>query len=319
MLGQPIQWSHVGILAKTHSRYAIRGGSGLIFLLAFLFVGLAAAGLLIDPLKSRIRDVRDQVNKQNPNVELKDEDLVKQIARAVRPIVNWWIDGTEEYDNFLVGPVKNKDPKVEYLVVEKPPVLSAYFLIIMFFVPFTACLGAFNQLAGDIGTKGLRYLLLRTERINVFVSRFLGTVLFVGIIKFAVVLLVVTYVAISFDSHSFGELLLWGIQGWFALMLFSLPYICLCTLFSAILDSALVSLVLSLLGTGLPILMVWYAGIILGRQKNVDWLSKLTPWGWKYDLLHPELTVSLAAGGMMLLFSAAFWLLAARCFLKRDL
>ena len=47
---QPIQWSHVNILARTHARYSIRGGSGLIYLLAFLFVGLSIAGVMFDPL-----------------------------------------------------------------------------------------------------------------------------------------------------------------------------------------------------------------------------------------------------------------------------
>lgn len=315
MLGQPIQWSHVGILATTYSRYAIRGGSGLIFLLAFLMVGLSIAGILIDPLKTQVKEFKKQGKQVNRDI--KDKDVVDVAAKTLRPVVAWWVDAEEERGPD--GKMVKTDPLVEHLVVTQPPIFSAYLLILFAFIPFTTCLGAFNQLAGDIGTKGLRYLLLRTERINIIVARFLGTVIFTTVISLAVIAVVITYIALTFDSHTFGELLIWGLRGWFAILLFSLPYICLCTLLSAMLDSAIATLVLCLLATGFPIVFLKIAWWTAGRKENLNWLDRLTPWGWKYELLHPEFAKFGLAAVVMLAFSAAFWFLAVRCFLKRDL
>jgi len=314
MFGQPVEWSHVGILTTTYSRYAVRGGSGLVFLLVFLLVGLSVAGFLIDPVKQRVKDVQRKGKQFNQDIE--DEDVVKNLATFMRPVVAWWVGADEQQDRFRV---KKKDPFVEHLVVDRSPILSAYLLVILAFIPFTTCLGAFNQLSGDIGTKGLRYLLLRTERINVIVARFLGTVLFTMIIMAFVMGVVVFYIAVTFESQGVGTLLGWGFHGWLALVLFSLPYVCLCTLLSASMDSPIATLVLCLLATGFPILFLKYAGIIAGGGGKYGWLERLTPWGWKYELLHPHLSKMMASAGVMVGFSALLWLAAVRLFLKRDL
>ena len=45
-------------------------------------------------------------------------------------------------------------------------------------MPFVISFLAFNQISGDVQNHGLRYLLLRTARCNIFFGRFIGTVLF---------------------------------------------------------------------------------------------------------------------------------------------
>ena len=311
MLGQPIQWSHVTILARAYFRFAIRGGSGLVFLLAFMTIGLSVAGFMIDPLKQQIKNARKQVKQQiGGRVEVKDEDLMKPVVQFARPIVAWWV-GADETDN--------KDPLVEHLVIERPPILSAYLVVLFVIVPFTACLGAFNQLSGDIGTKGLRYLLLRTERINIIVARFLGTLLFTAAVTLAVILIVVVYISVNFDSESFGSLLAWGLRGWLATMAFSLPYICLCTLISASIDSPIIALFLCLLTTGFPIIVINIAQTVTQSQLDLEWLDLVTPWGWKFDLLHPSFGKAALAYLIMLISSALLYFLAVWHFLRRDL
>lgn len=312
MLGQPIQWSHVVILAKTYFRYAIRGGSGLIFLLAFLLIGLTIAGIMIDPLKNQIKRQREAVAEMSNNkLQVKDKDTVEQIVKFARPAVVWWVGADETKGK--------KDPLVEYLVVERPPILSAYLLILYTFIPFITCLGAFNQLSGDIGTKGLRYLLLRTERINVIVARFLGTLLFSAAVTLFVILIVVVYVAISFDTDSFGAVLAWGLRGWVGAMLLALPYMCMCTLLSAMLDAPIGTLFLCLLATAFPIIVIKVAKSAAGSAIDLKWLDRITPWGWMYDLLHPEFTKVAAASAVMLAYSLVFGFLAVKLFLRRDL
>ena len=246
------------------------------------------------------------------------------VTTFARPIVAWLVGADESAEERRPGdlspPEKKKDPFVEHLIVEKPPILSAYLMILLMFVPFTTCIGSFNQLSGDIGTKGLRYLLLRTERINIIIARFLGTFLFAAVTSLGAILLVVAYIAMSFDTHSFGELLLWGLWGWIAVLIFSLPYMCLSTWLSAAFDTPIATLFLCLMAAALPIIMINVGQVVLDRMDNSqEWLDKLTPWGWKFELLHPSFgTMSLA---ILVLFavSVVFGFLAVRHFLRRDL
>ncbi len=303
MAMQPIQWSHVDILARTHARYAVRGGSGLIYLMAFLMIGLSIAGMMFEKVETGLR-LAETAEQQG--IEAKD-----MLVMTARPIVGWWV-GADDSPGA-------KDPFVEHLIVEKPALLSAYLLVLMAFIPFASSLASFNLLAGDIGTKGLRYLLLRTERINIIVARFLGTLLFTAVVSLAAMLFVVVYMAVKFDYNTFGEVLGWGLQGWLAIMLLSLPYLCLGMWISAALDSPIASLVLCVLVTGFPLIFLKVARATLSQNYDVAWLDRLTPWGWKYDLLHPAWSQSLLAVAVMLGFSLVIGFMAVRHFLKRDL
>ena len=57
----------------------------------------------------------------------------------------------------------------------------------------------------------------------------------------------------------------------------------------------------------------------LGFRGEADWLDRLTPWGWKYDLLHPDFGKVALAAAVMLGFFLLFAFLGTRHFLKRDL
>jgi len=70
---------------------------------------------------------------------------------------------------------------------------------------------------------------------------------------------------------------------------------------------------------GVPIVAIKYARTMMSRRDSLDWLDRLTPWGWEFDLLHPDPWKVAAAAGVMLGFFALFTLLGTRHFLKRDL
>jgi hypothetical protein len=338
MFGQPINWQHVLILARTYIRYAVRGGSGLVFLIIFLIVGLSIAGAIIDPLKKLYEQMEEQQKELPAGAKrLEREDLVKALAQEVRPLIAWWV-GSDEEQQPRMGrrgrgqpapqqqpaelPKDKRDPFLDHLVVSHPPILSVFMLILLAFVPFTVCLGSFNQLSGDIGSKGLRYLLLRTERINIILARFIATILFTTITTLGMMLVVVLYMYIAFRTDSLMTLLTWGLAGWFATLVITLPYICLCTWMSAVFDSPFVTLVLCFLLVGGPVILLKIANWTLPkllRVDNLDWLERLTPWGWKYELLHPDISQVCLAMLIALGYAVVLFLLAIRHFLKRDL
>lgn len=128
--------------------------------------------------------------------------------------------------------------------------------------------------------------------------------------------LLVLYVQLKLRVYGWGETVWWGAQGYLAALLICLPYLALCAWGSAMLDSPFASLAVCFLLVGIPVLLVKTmktAVPVLG-----DTWERLLPWGWKYDLLAPELGSRLAAYGMMLVFTALFLWLGARTFSKRD-
>ena len=160
----------------------------------------------------------------------------------VRSFVGWVAGGDKD--------------QTSYLLDENPALLSVILMTLLMFIPFLACYGGFNQTSGDIQSRGMRYLLLRTERANIFFGRFLGAVAFTAIYLLVVLTIVVLYLALKLKIYDGGALAAWGLQGYVALVIGTLPYLAICSWISAAIDSPFGSLVLCLLLTGLPIVFM---------------------------------------------------------------
>lgn len=287
------------IVAWYGVRFALRTGGGIITLLVILLGGLTVGSNFADPVE---RMLRNAPGVREGRVETKD--LLDQLARSpqIRGVVQW-ITGSDE-------------AQAEYLVSEKPAVLSAIFMILLLMMPFVACIGSFNQTAGDIGSRGLRYLLLRTPRPNVFLGRFLGTTTFAMLSVLVVTVLIVSYVWLKMRVYPGAELVAWGAQGFLAMLFVALPYVALCALVSSRVTQAFLSLTVCLIATGLPLVFFGMIdGVLPGDQ---EWLMKLVPWGWKYDLLSHDPDVRGLAFAVMSGFMLFFLWLGALSFHRRD-
>jgi len=296
-----LSFQHVWLIAAYGIRFALRTGGGLIFILLLLLAGLGVAGTFISPVEMMADqaegeglDSREAVN------EILESDQVKGAVQ--------WVTGTD-------------DEEAEYLLRDQPALLSAILVILLLLIPFLACVGAFNQTAGDIGSRGLRYLLLRTERENIFLGRFLGTVLFTAVTSFCLLLLVFLYVQLKLGLYPTGRFATWSFQGFVAVLFLALPYVALCSWMSGMLDSAFASLSICLLVAGFPIVFLKIVEVGFRSQADLDlpWLVRILPWGWRYDLLSGDFATRMLGYSVMLAFTAAFLALGLRAFRKRDL
>jgi hypothetical protein len=291
--------AHVGLIARYWVRFSVRTGGGLMTLCLVLMVGLGVGAAFISPI--------EQVMKTGPSVghtELETADFMDQVAGSDQVVgIVKWITGDEG--------------QARYLLREQPALLSAIFVFFLILFPFVATVAGFNQTAGDIGTRGLRYLLLRTERPNVFLGRFVGTVGFVAFALALTFLVLLVYVALRFRIYAPGELVAWTLQGYLACFFLCLPYVALCAWLSGLLDGAFAALSICQMVVGFPILFLHLA------DANVDgdqsWLLRLLPWGWKYDLLDGDLGTRAVAYAVMVGFTLLFLALGLRAFGKRDL
>ena len=289
-----LRGEHLRLVATSSVKHGIRGGAGLVFTLLTLVAGLSIAAMFITPIEA--------IQARAPSGAPPGAILHQVVEDLGKPAVRWALSADEA--------------QVDYLTETKPAIVSAILVVLLFALPFLVSFGAFNQLAGDIQHKGLRYVLLRTERVNLFLGRFLGTYAFTLLVLLGLTLILLLYLVFKAAFYPAGDVALWLFQGYLALALFALPYAALCAWISAATDSPFVSLVIGQLVIGFYPLFVFLATRANAAARYAGYLM---PWALKYDLLHPSpLRVGLVALAM-LGYAAAFLLLGARTFQKRDL
>ncbi len=296
-----LRMAQVKLIALYSMRFAIRTGGGIVSLLVVGLAALIVASIFIQPVEDLMR-----TSPEMGHTERSTAEFVAEIAESDAFVdgVEWFTDAGEE--------------ESVYLLREQPALLSLIFLVLLMLFPTLTCFSSFNQTSGDIGSRGLRYLLIRTERPNIFFGRFLGTFFFSTISIMGVVLLISLYVGFKLQVYPALEIISWTLQGGLALLVISLPYIALCAWFSCLIDAPFGALAICLLMVLFPVGILKMTNNMVLKGKH-DWLELLTPWGWKYDLLSSDIVTRLIACGVMLGFTAVFLALGMRAFAKRDL
>ena len=288
----------LGLICRHSIANALRSGSGLVYLMLALFFGLIAANAVISPFEILV----SQRGGMSPAM------VEQSLVTVARPVIEWAI-GQDEVDVQTVA-------WVDFLLRDRPALMSAIFFVLVIGTPLLIPFGAFNQTSGDIGNRGLRYLLLRTERANIYYGRLIATMLFSIAVQFVVIAIVALYLWLKVGIYDGLEILGWSLQGLFALSILSLPYVAVCAWLSACTDSPMTSLVMSTAVIG---------GVLLGAviaQSRFDgggWLAWLLPWGVQQHLFRPELHIVALTAIACLLYMAFFAWLGARKFGSRDL
>ncbi len=320
-----ISLAHVRLISQYWTRFAVRSGSGLVYLLIVLIFGLSVANNLISPVEFLMVQQEKEMGHRDPNA------VQELIVKLGKPVIKFVL-GTKSIgevakeasqEPMMMGPLmmEKEDKTVAgrwalFLLEDRPALLSSIFLILVFGLPFAISFLAFNQTTGDIQSRGLRYLLLRTERSNIFLGRFLGTAIFsTGVIAF-LILTIVLYLGLKTRLYPARDLLIWSIQGFYALSILMLPYIALCAMISACVSSTFLSLILAKLLIAGTLLFAVLGRLVWEPLKYIKWLL---PWGWQNHLLHPSFTHWGCASLACLVYTAVFLMLGYRRFAKRDL
>jgi len=298
----------IWLICSYSMRNSLRTGGGIIYIVAMVVGGLLVTSIFVNEI-DRLIDKADPTGSVDRSVLR--EMVVGEVVKS--PMVSGLVEWFTGDDN----------SQTEFLLSDKPALLSVIVLVLLMLTPYSNCLGGFNQTSGDIGSKGLRFLLMRTERTNVFLGRFLGVVLFAFISTILFVAVVVSYIHFKFQIYPLGALLSWGLQGIFAIMILSLPYFALCAWISGKTGAPFGSLALCfllVLGVIVVLLLVQrpLASLFQTEPEKLDWIMRLLPWGWKYDLLHQNLGKRFLAISMQLGFTAVFLFLGLRSFNRRD-
>ncbi len=297
---------HLSLIAKHSLRHGLRGGAGLVSIALTLLVGLFLAQCAVGPLE-RVDKSVDHAADRTPGIDQDQRDYAKQ--KANEQIVKIAVKGME----MAMDPSTDQ---LDYLTEEKPAMISVMLVLLFLATPLFACLGGFNQTAGDIGSKGLRFLLFRTERANIFWGRFLGTLGFTALVNLLLFLILAIYIAAKIKVHPTGDMMIWMAQGYLRMMIFTLPYVALCAWISSAMESAFGALAISLL---VAFFLPLFLGVAGSFEDVVKYAQYVTPWGWKYFLLEPLGSKFFGGLAAMFGFSAIFLFLGHRNFTRRDL
>jgi len=309
---------HMRLICLHWCRHAMRSGSGLVYLMVALVFGLSVAHVLIMPVEQLMLQQKRELGQTDP------EAVNQMIVGVGRPIAQWVLGlrSMQEIAAESAAPPSSTeeggadDPWTSFLLEKKPALLSAIWLVMLFGMPFVISFLAFNQVSGDVQSRGLRYLLLRTERRHIYFGRFLGVALFSTLVMALIVATIVLYLAMKVRIYPGGALLLWAAQGFAALAILMLPYIALCSLISASVDSPFLSLVLAKVAIAGVLLVAVLGGLAWQPAK---YLLYALPWAWQCHLLHPAPSHWLAAGGACLAYMSVFLVIGYVRFAKRDL
>ncbi len=288
-------------------RHSLRSGAALVFLLLALSFGLLAANAIISPYEALVAQ----------NTRGNDAVVEQGLVGFARGAVEWVIAPRASDDPVTQRAAEERTRLwADYLLNYRPALLSSILLILIFGTPLLIPFGAFNQTAGDIGNRGLRYLLLRTERANIYYGRLLATMGFSIAVQAVVVLSIALYLWLKVQVYDGVDVATWSLRGYFALTLVSLPYVALCAWLSATRDSAMASLVVSSTVVGGVPLAAFLAGL---AWKPAAYLSYTLPWAFQNQLLAPDAPRVWIAAAACLAYTVIFTWLGALAFDSRDL
>ncbi len=321
--------AHIRLIAVHWSRHAVRGGAGLVYLMIALVFGLSVAHMVIMPVEQLMTVQERERGQVDPeavrNMIITVGEPITQFVlglRSVEEIAQQDTGHEQPNARNFVGPPQEatndagSESWTDFLLEDRPALLSAIFLLLLFGMPFAISFLAFNQVTGDIQSHGLRYLLLRTERGNIYFGRFLGTAAFSTAVTAVLIAIITLYLGLRIQIYPAAALAGWAIHGFLAVAILMLPYIAVCSIVSASVDSPFLSLVLAKLIIGGVLLFAFLGGL---KWEAVKLVKYLLPWGWQNHLLHPEPSHWLAAGLACLLYTGVFLMLGYARFDTRDL
>ena len=303
------------LIARYSARYSVRGGVGLVFLLLSLTFGLIVAHTMLSPVEMLTNQVQER-NQDRPRDEIRSQVLDRLMSQARGP-VSWVLSAPETGDPEVDREqTRRADAWADYLLEDRPAILSAIFMILLFGWPLVVAFGAFDLYAGDISSRQLRYQLLRADRSSIFFGRLLGMMITFALVLLLLGVTIAGYLALKLPLYDAGDVIVWTLYSLMALAIVTLPYVGLCSWISASIGSSFGALtIVSIIIGGVPLL----AMIARNTYAPAAYINYALPWGFQTHLFHNEPTqVLLAIGGCVLQALLFFWL-GHRTFTRRDL
>ena len=281
----------IGIIARFEVRRLMKSTGGVLAMaLAFvIYLWLA--------LKLREWGAEAQGSSELQAIKGAGGDAMgKQIMEGA---VGWFID----LDSATVG----------QMLLNHSPFALVFFLVALAINPIISILATFDQTGGDISTRHIRYLLLRTDRGSLYWGKMIGATLYFSI---AIGIMVGIVGAFGILTGAMpGSEILYLVRIWLTLSVAALPFIALNAFSGALAGSA---------GAAFGITFGYYAIAWLVSSvggwfnENLKVLEYLSPSSMKFNLAADDLAVVGKAALHMGVVAVIAVVLGNMLFQRRD-
>jgi ABC-type transport system involved in multi-copper enzyme maturation permease subunit len=326
---------HVLLIGFNSFRQTLRSSAGIVLALAVMFVGLFTAQLLLLPLE--LFKNQPLLAGNNPD----QEQVITQLESMAVPLIerilgNVTNEPRPERGGLFspgLGPgmLQPLSPDAEdetedgtysprqwayFLMRQRPGFLSLLFLLFCLLLPSVIIFSGFNQISEDARNRGLRYLLMRTRRRDIFLGKYFGSMMTTVILLLLLFICILFYIHFKLDLYNPAAFISWGLRGFLSFVLISLPFIAIAIVYSGMIDSGIGSLGATL-GTMVLIPLLFLA--LKRVWPPLVGLQYILPYKLSFYLFHPTWWTTVLAGMAMAGYTALYLALGNLYFQKRDL
>jgi ABC-type transport system involved in multi-copper enzyme maturation permease subunit len=316
LLARPLNGlKEIGVVWRGEVGRSLKSGRVIVLLVLFsLFTGLA-----LTTIGWLARQVVAQAQTRATDQGLDDEATSKLAQEAKKQFVS----------SFYAG----DDADLTETLLAIPLVLLVVFSFSMRFVPAFVALMGFDQIAGEIGPRSIRYLVVRVRRSSILLGKFLAQFTVLGLLMLVAVAMMVITARITNDDFELAVAALTFVKLWSASMVLSVPYLALTSLCSTLFRQSPVALVFNLI----VLICIWLLALVgeayrlpgeAAAEQSLTMLKSESPLGYlRYasvfhfaaDLLHPHRQRFGAAGLAHLGYALVFLGLGFVVLRRRDL
>ena len=202
------------------------------------------------------------------------------------------------------------------LFQHRPPTLSLYYLLAMSSMPLFVLFAACDQTASEIGSRYLRFLLPRCNRLEVYLARFVGAVIVIAAL-YLVTTIAAAIMSAIVDGNNLDAVSGYAVQITASLVLYSMPFVAVMSLCSASVGSAGLSALIGISGYVLATALVTFLSFewpLVGEA-----LGYILPNSTKEGLLDVSVKGLLAAVIITPIYVVAYGGLGWLVFQRRDI
>jgi ABC-type transport system involved in multi-copper enzyme maturation permease subunit len=317
----------IGVIWRSELGQSLKSGRIVVLLVLFLlFTGLALTGIGWASWQwnqKQSKAFEDEI-AQSPY----KDDLDPAKVAEMRKKATEGSEGKKFIINFLFS---DDDAALGEALLAIPFVLLIVFKLSIIFLPLFITLMGFDQLSAEIGTRSIRYLVVRVRRSSLVLGKFVTQATVLALLMLVCVVAMIVVSLMVDPDFTVGKAMVTLLKLWLVSVVFSLAYLALTSMCSALFRQPPVSLVLNII----LLFVVWFIALIgdayrlpgsnaasmslqsLKPESVVGYVRYLSVWHFSADLIHPNWQRFGAAGlahlGFAMLFlGAAYLVLRAR-------
>ncbi|MBK7860235.1 MAG: ABC transporter permease subunit [Archangiaceae bacterium] len=308
----------VGIIWRGELARSLRSGRAVVLLLLFLLFTSLVLGVFALLSYGVSTNQEKKFDDEIANSPYKDDLDPKKVAEQKAKQSDETGSG---FKKLVINALfADDDTALAEMLLALPFMLLVVFKLNLIFLPLFISLMGFDQISGEMSTRSIRYLVVRVRRSSLVVGKFLAQSSVLALLTFVAVGLMVLVPAI-FDKK-FGAGAAFGsfAKLWVVSLVFSLAYMALASMCSAMFRQPAVSLAVNMI----LLFVIWAIALVgnifqlpghvasamsLSSYKSesvVAYLRYLSVWNYSADLIHPQWQRFSSAGAAHLGFAMIF-------------